>query len=171
MQYLAKREEIKSLYQKTSVVWLAFLISLGLYLFICHFFEETVRTSIGMRYPVTTISKTLLGASVAVAILSSYFRRWILSVKFGIQRNRVGDRMPGPTTSVLTAVYLPAVIVPLALSESIGVFGMVLFFLGDNFRSLYLFLAISAISMYYHKPKMNEIEHLSVELEKHFTNA
>ena len=50
--------------------------------------------------------------------------------------------------------------VSLALSEFIGIMGLVLFFLGDNFQVLYTFMAISTIAMFLYRPKREELETL-----------
>jgi hypothetical protein len=56
------------------------------------------------------------------------------------------------------AVYTKATVITLALAESIGIFGLVLFFLGDSFQVLYLFIAVSAAVMFYYRPKRDELE-------------
>jgi hypothetical protein len=50
----------------------------------------------------------------------------------------------------------------LALSESIGVYGLVLFFLGESFRTLYIFIGISALAMLLYRPKREELETLAM---------
>ena len=55
-------------------------------------------------------------------------------------------------------------IVSLALSEFIGIMGLVLFFLGDNFQVLYTFMAISAIAMLFYRPKRQELETLNIAM-------
>ena len=52
--------------------------------------------------------------------------------------------------------YLVTVIVSLSLIESIGAFGFVMFILGDNFNSLYIFTGLSALGLFLYRPKVNE---------------
>jgi hypothetical protein len=54
--------------------------------------------------------------------------------------------------------YGVAVIVSLAISENIGIFGLVLFVLSKDFQTLYILAIISAIAMLYHRPKMKELQ-------------
>ena len=61
----------------------------------------------------------------------------------------------------LMARYTPAVVISLAISESIAIFGLVLFILGDDFQTLYIFLVVSAIAMIFHRPKNEELRQLS----------
>jgi len=60
------------------------------------------------------------------------------------------------------AKYATAMVVSLALSESIGIYGFVLFLLGDNFRTLYIFVGISALAMLFYRPKREELETLAM---------
>ena len=52
--------------------------------------------------------------------------------------------------------YLVTVIVSMSLIESIGVFGFVMFILGDNFNTLYIFTGLSALGLYLYRPKVDE---------------
>lgn len=52
--------------------------------------------------------------------------------------------------------YLVTVIVSLSLIESVGIFGFVMFVLGDNFNSLYIFAGLSALGLFLYRPKVNE---------------
>ena len=55
--------------------------------------------------------------------------------------------------------------VSLALSEFIGIMGLVLFFLGDNFQVLYTFMAISALAMFFYRPRREELETLAIAMQ------
>jgi hypothetical protein len=52
--------------------------------------------------------------------------------------------------------YLVTIIVSMSLIESIGVFGFVMFILGDNFNTLYIFSGLSALGLFLYRPKVNE---------------
>lgn len=52
--------------------------------------------------------------------------------------------------------YLVTVIVSMSLTESIGVFGFIMFILGDNFNTLYIFTGLSALGLYLYRPKADE---------------
>jgi len=52
--------------------------------------------------------------------------------------------------------YLVTVIVSMALIESVGIFGFVMFILGDNFNTLYIFSGLSALGMFLYRPKVDE---------------
>jgi hypothetical protein len=52
--------------------------------------------------------------------------------------------------------YLVTIIVSMSLIESIGVFGFVMFILGDSFNTLYIFSGLSALGMFLYRPKVDE---------------
>ena len=56
------------------------------------------------------------------------------------------------------------VVVWLALSESVGVYGFVLFLLGGGFGTLYIFVALAALGMLYHRPRLHELERFAAAL-------
>jgi hypothetical protein len=65
--------------------------------------------------------------------------------------------------------YLVTVIVSMSLIESIGTFGFVMFILGDNYNTLYIFSGLSALGMFLYRPKLDEYAKIVVTLgtEKH----
>jgi hypothetical protein len=52
--------------------------------------------------------------------------------------------------------YLVTVIVSMSLIESVGIFGVVMFILGDNFNTLFIFSGIAALGLFLYRPKVNE---------------
>jgi hypothetical protein len=52
--------------------------------------------------------------------------------------------------------YLVTVIVSMSLIESVGIFGFVMFILGDNFNTLYIFTGLSALGLFLYRPKVHE---------------
>ena len=52
--------------------------------------------------------------------------------------------------------YLVTVIVSMSLIESVGIFGFVMFILGDNFNTLFIFSGLSALGMFLYRPKVDE---------------
>jgi hypothetical protein len=52
--------------------------------------------------------------------------------------------------------YLVTVIVSMSLIESVGIFGFIMFILGDNFNTLYIFTGLSALGLFLYRPKPEE---------------
>ena len=59
-------------------------------------------------------------------------------------------------------ISLPAII-SWALSEGIGIFGFILFFLGRNTTDLYILILIAALAMFLYRPKKEDIISLAEE--------
>jgi hypothetical protein len=64
------------------------------------------------------------------------------------------------------AKYTTALVVAMALSESIGIYGLVLFFLSKDSLTLYLFILMSAIAMFYYRPRKEELLQVALEMQK-----
>ena len=65
--------------------------------------------------------------------------------------------------------YLATTIVSMSLIESVGIYGFIMFLLGDNFNTLFIFSGLSALGMFLYRPKLNEyikiVEALSITEE------
>jgi hypothetical protein len=77
---------------------------------------------------------------------------------------RLNQTMPGNKPA--KARYLLTVMVSMSLVESIGVLGFVMYMLGDDFNTLYIFLGLAVLGIYLYRPKVYEygriLEALSV---------
>jgi hypothetical protein len=52
--------------------------------------------------------------------------------------------------------YLLTIIVSMSLIESVGIFGFVMFILGDSFNTLSIFSGLSALGLFLYRPKAEE---------------
>jgi nitrate reductase NapE component len=52
--------------------------------------------------------------------------------------------------------YLVTVIVSMALIETVGLFGFILFMLGDSTNNLFILVGLSAFGMFFYRPKIEE---------------
>jgi len=143
------------------VIWAAMLGSLLVYVFICH------QPGIGFKgveesdFPLGLLRNILFGVGIATWLLAYFMRRSMLSVRAGIPKPKPAERMVQWNGPPFIAKHATAVIVSLALSESIGIYGFVLFLLGDSFQTLYTFIGISALAMVFYRPKREEMEQLA----------
>jgi hypothetical protein len=74
---------------------------------------------------------------------------------------RLNQTMPySPATHGIVAAaksrYFTTVLVSMALVEVVGVFGLVMFMLGDGFNTLYIFTGLSALGLFLYRPKADE---------------
>ncbi|OGP85975.1 MAG: hypothetical protein A2Z08_06500 [Deltaproteobacteria bacterium RBG_16_54_11] len=143
------------------VIWAAMLVSLLMYVFICHQPGIGFKGVGGTDFPIGLLRNIFFGAGAAAWFMAYFMRRSMLSVRAGISKPKPVERMVKWDAPPYIAKYATVVIVSLALSESIGIYGFVLFLLGGGFKTLYTFIGISALAMVFYRPKREEVERLA----------
>ncbi len=156
------------------IIWFALLMSLAIYLFVGIQVGTNVQSSV--NEDTFGILRTVLYAlAFAIFIATRYIRKLILSGKSEspcLQGGAYGARsgQVSQSTQVLKdpalQKYSAATIVALAMSESIGLYGLILFFLGKNFTDLYLLILISAAAMVMYRPRKDEMLNLVQESQE-----
>ena len=136
------------------IIWIVIFISLAIYLFIGLQFIKEMQISVDDK-AIVIIKPVLYVLAFITFIMTGIFRKFLLSVKK--QQVQTGDNYQ----ENIIQKYTVAVIASLALSESIGIYGLVLFFLGKNTTDLYLLILISAAAMLMYRPSKDEIISLS----------
>lgn len=138
------------------IIWFAMLASLAVYLFIGLWMQNNVQ--ILMDKDTFAIMKTVLyGISVATLIATRYIRKLFLSGK--IQNRPPTQSSQHPALQKYTA----AMILSLAMSESIGVYGLILFLIGKNTIDLYVLILIAAAAIFMYRPRKDEVMKLGQE--------
>jgi hypothetical protein len=148
------------------VIWAAMLGSLFIYIVVCHILGEGFGGVEGSDLPIGLLKKILAGMGVVVVLLAYFMRQSMLSVRTEVLQPKPVERTAGWNTIPFVAKYVAVVIVSLAMSESIGIYGFVLFLLGDSFQTLYTFIAVSALAMVFYRPKREELERLAMVYKK-----
>lgn len=69
---------------------------------------------------------------------------------------RLNQTMPTPTPAKNR--YCVTVLVSMVLCESIGLYGLCLYFLGDGLNTLIIFFGIAALGMFLYRPKQHEFD-------------
>lgn len=142
------------------LLWAAMLGALGIYVLIAHLLDRKLFTA-GGEVPLDLVRYIFLSVAAAVLIATRFFRRLILSRLSGQAAATALESSRAQIDPAIYAKYTTAMIVSLALSESIGIYGLFLFFIGDSFQTLYIFTGISAVAMLFYRPKREEIEALA----------
>jgi len=143
------------------IIWAAMLVSLLMYVFICHQPGVGFKGFGGSDFPIGLLRNIFFGAGSAAWLMAYFMRRSMLSVRAGISKPKPVERMVKWNAPPCIAKYATTVIVSLALSESIGVYGFVLFLFEGGFKTLYTFIGISALAMVFYRPKREEVERLA----------
>ncbi len=135
------------------VIWMALLGSLAVYLVVGRFVAPEFASPVsGETFAILRTALLVLGFVTLIA--AKYVRRLILGAT---------GRAAGPDQDRQASVlqrYSSAVIASLAMSESVGVYGFVLFLLGKSAMDLYLLAGISAAAMYHFRPRKEELLNL-----------
>jgi len=161
MMTLAERDPHQQGFLTLWFIWVAMVASLLVYVFICSQFGEEIRRTQGSDLPINLLRNLFYVVAVITVFVAHFLRKLMLSARFSNSGGKGFETGAGSQQSALVARYTIATIVALALSESIGVFGFVLFLLGDSMQTLYIFVGISAVAMFFYRPKREEYERLA----------
>jgi hypothetical protein len=146
-------EELNKGFLTLKMIWLAMLASLAIYVFVGLQVAPTMRTSLDKD--IFAILRAILYVLAFVTlIITGPIKRRLLSAK-----GQLGSAQS--TLHPIIQQYFAAMTIVWALSESIGVYGLVLFFLGKNTTDLYLLIVTSAAALLMHRPKKGEVISLS----------
>jgi hypothetical protein len=149
----------KSLEADLKLPWLIvgiMLVMLATYLVICF----TIGTELQQPLPEITRVK-IRTALYIVAIVSFPMTNLLRHIQL-----KLNQTMPLTQANFQAEAkkrYLVTVIVSMALMESIGAFGFVLFMLGDGNNNLIIFTGLSVLGLFLYRPKLEEYSHI-VEL-------
>jgi len=123
--------------------------TLVVYLILCHTLGNELKT------PIDEEQRLLLRTVLYVlTIIGLPITNLIRHVQL-----RLNQTMPLTTNDYMKEArrrYLSTVIVSLTLVDGIGLFGLVMFMLGDGFNTLHIFLGLSALGLFLYRPKADE---------------
>jgi hypothetical protein len=159
------REELRKGMRTTWIVWGAMMASLAVYIIVGQTVGNVIRENMGRAIPVKFMANILYGVAAVELVVAYLMRRFML----GVRSSGAGAKTQAKTFSIpyppATARYLSAMGVSLALSESIGIYGFVLFLVGADFKTMYSFIVISAAAIFYFRPKFEELEQLAAAMK------
>ncbi len=139
------------------IIWFAILYSLYLYVKICHLQQSELPYLSEANLPLEPIKYVLYGLSVIVLFITYYIRKSMLSKQSSKSEEKIIQRAAKMNKPASGVKYTGAVVVSIALSELIGIFGFVFCFISGDFKTLYYLVGISALAMIYFCPKKKEL--------------
>lgn len=166
-----EREALTKGFRIIRLTWAALLFSLLVYVLICHVGGEEIRAAVSPDFPRELLRNILYFIAVAELIIAYFLRKFILKPTVSRPQSSFIQHEQDGGIGVVVSKYMVAVLVSLAISESIGIYGLVLYLLGDELQTLYIFVAVSALAMFYFRPKMEELEQLAVAMRHHSTSS
>lgn len=143
-------------------IWAGIFGSLSIYVLICHLAGDEIRQTVSPNFPLNLLRNVLYGVAIFTLLLTPFLRKFMLAGRSGGPGLLTSQPPLISNQSSPIAKYAIAMVVSLALSESIGIYGFVLFLLGDSFRTLHIFVGISALAMFFYRPKREELETLAM---------
>lgn len=151
---ITKKEVSKSLLV-LNIIWAAILVSLAIYLFIGHIIAADLQTSMDVQ--TYTIIKFVFFILAFVILISTRFVKKFFLSSAKVQTEQTSSLNQNP----ILQKYTVAMIITWALSETIGIFGLILFLLGKSSMDFYILIMISAVAMFINRPNKEEVINLS----------
>jgi len=167
-------EQLNKAWPIVLMIWSAGLIFLGICLGLFHLAEikqvETqIKITFSRDFTFEKLRSILIGVSFLTVFATHYVRKAMMKVVY-VNTDFTASSQYHYHHSAFEK-YLRAIFISTALSESIGIYGLVLFLLGKDWSSLYFLIIVSAIAMYYFRPKKQELLDLATEMTvKQFQN-
>jgi len=130
-------------------IWVALFASLILYVAMAPMVFGTAAVNFseeGYR----TLRLSLYGGALLTLVLTRVIRRSLLTGSQPAKPARSGQH---PVVSR----YISVMMVTMGMSEAIGVYGLILYVLGQHRQDLYLLTLLSAAAMLFYFPKKEEI--------------
>jgi len=131
------------------IIWFAQLLSLLVYLIVALYVVKAGQSSVTPA-TFTTFRTVLYILSLIILFITNPVRKSVLNKK-------IPSVSPDNWQKTVFPRYLRAMIIACVLSESIGIYGLVLYLLGHNVFDLYVLIAVSAAAMLRYRPKKEEV--------------
>ena len=161
----AEKDAIRKGMMTLWFIWAAMVGSLLIYLYIGYTFGDEIKKPLQPGFPMELLRNILYGISIITIFLSQFLKKFMLGVKDGSAVSTLFKYRRQSDQPLFLAKYTMAVMVSLALSESIAIYGLVLFLVGTDYQTFYIFTAISALSLFFYRPKRTELEELAVAVQ------
>ncbi|MGR9012755.1 MAG: hypothetical protein ACU83U_03845 [Gammaproteobacteria bacterium] len=127
------------------------LIMLAAYIIICHILGDQ------LRQPQPEDQRELIRTLFyAVSIATFPLTNLIRHIQLRLNQTMPHSHVALGAVAEAKSRYLVTIIVSMSLIEVIGIFGLVMFILGDGFNTLYIFTGLSALGLFLYRPKADE---------------
>ncbi len=136
------------------IIWLAMFGALFIYGLLGHLMRDAVDSTARPDFPLERMHYILIAISIAA----------LLGIR--VVRKRLIKASAGMSMDALIRRYVTVSVISFAAAESIGVFGLVLFFLGDEIHIFYMLLGVAAVALINFKPRFGKLEELIRHEEK-----
>ncbi len=126
------------------VVVIIMIMTVAVSVFVCHYSGEQIQ--IGLEESQRILVRTIFYVIAIVLFPLTSLIRYILL--------RLNHTMPGDNPA--RNRYLVTIVVTQTMIETVAILGLVMFVLGDNYNTLYIFSGMAVLGIFLHRPKMDE---------------
>lgn len=146
-----EHEQLKSGLALPWVIVGMMLTLLAAYIIICHSAGEQLQQPLpeNQRVLLRTIFYT-------IAIVTFPLTNLIRHIQLRLNQTMPRSQTAHEEIAEAKRRYLTTIIVSMSLVEAVGVFGLIMFVLGDGFNTLYIFTGLSALGLFLYRPKADE---------------
>ncbi len=134
----------------------ASVFSLVIYVLVAHLAGQELQSQFALTEEQRTVWRTVF---YVIAIVTLPLTNLIRHVQLRLNQTMPGE-MPARNR------YLVTVLVSMALVETLGIYGLIMFILGDDFNTLYILMGMSALGMFLYRPKLEEYTAILQALSK-----
>jgi len=142
-------------------IWFALFASLTLYVLSAPLLIKSSAHAAFSPEAYNTLRLILFGMAFVTLVVTWYVRKYLMSAKVAAKAAKTAKNTPNHPA---VARYTTSMMVAMGMSESIGVYGLILYILGKNQIDLYLLTALSAAAMTLYYPKSQDIVELAQEM-------
>jgi len=139
------------------IIWVGFLLTLAIYVGICEIMGTQSGSEANSGFATLWIRTAFYVIAIVLFPVISGLKQLIFKNTSPATKSPDDSPRPGNT---LIKRYLAGLVLAFGLANSIGTLGFLLFLMGDDYRTLYMFIGISVICMLIHRPKREEFDQL-----------
>ncbi len=137
--------QAKAVFKLLWLLMALILLTLLAYLFVSEYYWEKIRVFQISQDRLVWI-RTILYVLAIIAFPITNLMRFIMV--------RLNQTMPGEASAKQR--YFVTVLVSMISAGTIGMLGFIMFVLGDDYNTLYIFCVLSALAVFLYRPKMEE---------------
>lgn len=156
------QHQLNNGFRVLQVIWGLLLFSLAVYVLVCKLIEDQdINTVSTQDFPLDTLKFALYGASFITLVVANFLKKVLLNPDKKMKWMQAQQNISVHNQHPAVGRYTVVIIILAALSESIGIYGVVLFLISKNSLVLYQFITISAAAMIYFRPRKEELLQLA----------
>jgi len=168
-----ERLQLRRRMRVLNIMWRFYIGSLVSFVVVCHLIGGKLTTE-DFSHTTVLVIKIVLAIIALLGLVRAYswkaavLREWRIGPKPRLIRQMFTLKTMLPTSSQdAAAKYASITMISIALSESVGIYGLILFMITGEFVTLYVFVAASVMAMYFFRPRFGELEGLFIQLKQH----